>query len=92
MAKVKIAKFLSTTKTPNFKALAHCTQSCKKYSYLPYTLQLFLRNCTDSWLHVYVVNYFHNKFLEKCLQFCVYCVRAFMLAHSSVYRVIARHG
>ena len=49
----------------SLKALAHYTQNCKKCSYLPYTLQLFLTTATFFPAVFYMSNDFLTNFFRK---------------------------
>ena len=60
--------FTNTDET--VKAFAHYTHNCKKYIYLPYTLQLFYAAAKFSTV-LHISNDFHNNLLEKFFQFCV---------------------
>ena len=49
------------------KSLAHYTQNCKKFSYLPYTLELFFTTATIFSTVSYIGNEFHNYLFKKNL-------------------------
>ena len=56
------------------KALAHYTRNCKKYNYLPYTLQLVFTTATIFQQFYMWATIFSIIFLKKILAvFCLVC-------------------